>query len=76
MGAGTGDLAADLARVLTPANLPVNGAAEVWINSGLDYGKHAVINDGVAGYSPASDAVVKLLDPGPLSVLYNTDFIV
>lgn len=71
---GTGDLEADLTTILPAANLLGNGAAEVTITSGTDMGSYAVINDGVAGYASATDAVVKLGGiPAPL--LANTDFI-
>jgi Ca2+-binding RTX toxin-like protein len=68
---GSGDLGADLLSSLGPANLLPNGAAQVQITTGTDMGNYVVINDGTAGYSPDTDAVVSLLG-GP--VLKNTDF--
>jgi hypothetical protein len=76
IGVGTSNLAADLSNILNPGNLPANGAAEVSIVSGLDYGRYAVINDANPGYQAATDAVVKLTCLGSLSApLNNTDFI-
>jgi hypothetical protein len=68
---GTGDLASDLAAVLDSAHLVADGAAEVTITGGSDAGTYAVISDTVAGFNPATDAVVKLTNA---AVLHAGDF--
>ena len=58
--AGTGSLATDLAGILNGNNFKANGADKVTITGGADAGIYAVINDGVAGYNSATDAVVNI----------------
>jgi Ca2+-binding RTX toxin-like protein len=59
VAAGNGNLADDLASVLTSGNLLANGAAEV-IVSGTGAGTYVVIGDAVAGFDAMTDAVIKL----------------
>jgi hypothetical protein len=69
---GTNDLAGDLAAALnTPGNLLADGAAEVTITGGSDAGTYVVLSGAVAGFDPATDAVVKLANA---TVLHTGDF--
>jgi hypothetical protein len=70
--AGNNDLATDLAAVLnTPGNLLADGAAEVTITGGSDAGTYVVLSGAVAGFDPATDAVVKLANA---AIVHTGDF--
>jgi Ca2+-binding RTX toxin-like protein len=72
VASGTGNLVNDLTGALNVSNLVANGAAEVTITGGTDAGTYVVINDGTAGYSSLTDAVVKLTNS---AVVHTGDFL-